>query len=119
MRDHPTDTITLAPMDYVRGALENALHSGLTLDDVCSMAANADTPDDFDHAVNMLAQAVPQDASQAKMPFDLMLDQSAGIAASQSGRALGEKHGAILGRFVASLTIAALVIFAIYQAWAM
>ncbi len=51
--------ITLAPMDYVRGALFNAMHSGLTLDDVCRMAANADSPEAFDHAVNTLAQTVP------------------------------------------------------------
>ena len=51
--------LTLTPMDYVRGALFNALYSGLTLDDVCKMAAHAETPDAFDHAVNALAETVP------------------------------------------------------------
>jgi hypothetical protein len=50
----------LTPMDYVRGALFNALHAGLDLDEVAAMACNAETPEDFDRAVNMLAMATPE-----------------------------------------------------------
>lgn len=47
-------------MDYVRGALFNAFASGLTLEEVAAMAVNAETPEDFDRAVNMLAMATPE-----------------------------------------------------------
>lgn len=60
----PRITLDLTAMDYVRGALFNALHSGLTLDDVCRMSANAHSPEAFDRAVNMLASVMPR-ASQS------------------------------------------------------
>lgn len=50
----------LTPMQYFNSALGNAYASGLTLEDVQAMAEHADTPEAFDHAVNMLAEAMPK-----------------------------------------------------------
>ena len=50
----------LTPMDWIRAALYNAAASGLTFDDVCRMSEHADTPQDFDAAINALAMATPE-----------------------------------------------------------
>lgn len=49
----------LTDMDYIRGALYNAIASGLTLQEVTDMAEHADTPQDFDEAVNIFSTATP------------------------------------------------------------
>jgi len=48
----------LTSMDYTRAALLNALHEGMTLQDVYAMAEHAQTPQSFDRAVNVLANTV-------------------------------------------------------------
>ena len=47
----------LRPMDYVRGALANAIAEGLDLIDLFSMAEHARTCAEWDTAVNELVQA--------------------------------------------------------------
>ena len=47
-------------MDWVRGAIANACIEGLTIDDLWFCAEYAATPQDFDNAVNLLAQTVPE-----------------------------------------------------------
>lgn len=51
----------LTEMDLVRSALVNALFSGLSLNDVLSMAEFAEDAADFEDAVNMLAYTVPEE----------------------------------------------------------
>ncbi len=68
----PIDS-SLNPMDYVRGALLNGLHSGLTLDDVCRMAANADSPEAFDRAVNMLASVTIPDSNHVNSKIQVSI----------------------------------------------
>ena len=46
------------PMDYIRDALANALHSGLTLEDVLEASIYADDVEAFNEAVNVLGLAV-------------------------------------------------------------
>lgn len=48
----------LSDMDYVRGAIANALAEDMTLNDLWKCAAHAKTTADFDTAVNLLAQMV-------------------------------------------------------------
>ena len=47
-------------MDYIRSAIYNAAASGLDFHDFARMADHADTPEKFDHAVNMLGVATPE-----------------------------------------------------------
>ena len=119
MRDHPTDLITLTPMDYVRGALENALESGLTLDDVCRMAANADSPEAFDLAVNMLAQTLPVH-NGAYAEFNYRMTKKAvrylGDDAGQWEKWERAAHRTSVRIFA---VICVMVMGAIYQAWVM
>lgn len=46
----------LSDMDYVRGAIANALAEDMTLTDLWKCAAHANSAEDFDKAVNLLAQ---------------------------------------------------------------
>lgn len=48
----------LDAMDYVRAALTNADCEGLTMPDVIAMAEYAETPEDFDTAVNTLVRTL-------------------------------------------------------------
>ena len=49
-------TLELSDMDYVRGAIANALAEDMTLADLWKCAAHAKNAEDFDKAVNLLAQ---------------------------------------------------------------
>ncbi len=53
----------LSEMDYVRGAIANALAEDMTLIDLWQCSIHAENTEDFDNAVNLLAQMVEQ-----KMP---------------------------------------------------
>jgi len=46
----------LEPMDYVRGAIANALAEGMTVEDLLYCSTHAKSTKDFDTAVNLLAQ---------------------------------------------------------------
>jgi|TARA_R110000868_G_scaffold205945_1_gene454653 hypothetical protein len=46
----------LSDMDYVRGAIANALAEDMTLADLWQCAAHAKTAEDFDKAINLFAQ---------------------------------------------------------------
>lgn len=43
----------LQPIDYVMSALENALHSGLTLEEVVELGNFAQSIKDWDHAISL------------------------------------------------------------------
>lgn len=45
----------LTPMQYVIAALANAQAEGMTLVDLIAMAEHSQSPQAFDHAVNVLA----------------------------------------------------------------
>ena len=45
-------------MDYVRGAIANALAEGMTVEDLLYCSTHAKTAKDFDTAVNLLAQTI-------------------------------------------------------------
>lgn len=49
-------------MDWIRGAILNALHEGFTIKDLWHMAEHAQTPRDFDNAVNILTTTTQHDA---------------------------------------------------------
>ena len=53
-----THTIELTAMDYVRAAIVNAIVENMDIQDLWAMAEHAKTPEDFDRAVNELAQTV-------------------------------------------------------------
>ena len=130
--------IELRPMDYVRGALFNALHSGLTLDDVCRMSANADSPEAFDRAVNILASVTPNHATKPSrarktgivgyLQFLWQLARNGFMGELHSynpdrhnaGHSMvKESIGTTAGRFTARITIPAILALAIYHAWVM
>ena len=48
--------IDLTDMDYVRGAIANAMAEGMALSDLWECAAHAENCEVFDTAVNLLAQ---------------------------------------------------------------
>lgn len=50
--------IDITDMDYIRGALANALCEDMSLADVYRCAEHAETPNAFDDAVNVLAQTM-------------------------------------------------------------
>lgn len=50
--------MTLSAMDYVRGAIANALAEDMNLADLWKCAAYAKNAKDFDNAVNLLAQTI-------------------------------------------------------------
>lgn len=54
--------VELTEMDLIRSALYNAYFSGLSLHEVCLMSNNAETIEDFDHAVNVLGLTVDYNA---------------------------------------------------------
>ena len=45
-------------MDYVRGAIANAIVERMSLTDLYACAEHAETAEDFDTAVNLLAQMI-------------------------------------------------------------
>lgn len=47
-------------MDYIRAAIYNAIASGLDAQDIARMAEHAQTPKQFDVAVNVLGVATPE-----------------------------------------------------------
>ena len=49
----------LTEMDYVRGALANAVFEGLTVYDLIRMAEHAQTAQQFENAVNELTETMP------------------------------------------------------------
>lgn len=49
----PDDPFDLQPIDYVMSTLENALHSGLTLEEVVELGNFAQSLDDWDYAVSL------------------------------------------------------------------
>lgn len=51
-----TDSFVLTDMDYTRGAIAMALAEEMTLIDLWRCAEYAETAEDFDDAVNILAQ---------------------------------------------------------------
>lgn len=51
----------LTQMDWVRAALWNAHNSGLSLFDVIRVSEHAATSEEMDDAVNMLANATPEE----------------------------------------------------------
>jgi len=48
-----TDPFKLQPIDYVMSALENALHSGLTLEEVIELGNFAQSIGDWDYAISL------------------------------------------------------------------
>lgn len=49
----------LTAMDYVRGALANGILEDMTIDDLLEVALDARTVEDWEEAVNLLAQTQP------------------------------------------------------------
>ena len=45
--------LDLQPIDYVMSALENALHSGLTLEEVVELGNFAQSIKDWDYAISL------------------------------------------------------------------
>lgn len=65
----PNSPMHITAMDYTRAAILNALHEGMTLDDLWRASEHAATPQDFDRAVNTLAQTQgAQHAGPTKAP---------------------------------------------------
>ena len=52
-RQEPSSPYDLQPIDYVMSALENALHSGLTLEDVVELGNFAQNIGDWDYAISL------------------------------------------------------------------
>ena len=52
-RKEPSSPHELQPIDYVMSALENALHSGLTLEDVVELGNFAQSIKDWDYAISL------------------------------------------------------------------
>ncbi len=55
--------MNLTPMDSVRAAIINAMLEDMTVIDLWMCAEHAETSEDFDTAVNELAQAVPSETT--------------------------------------------------------
>lgn len=53
MKDQPTFNPT--SMDWVRAAIANAIIEDMTVRDIWACAEHAETPQDFDTAINLLA----------------------------------------------------------------
>lgn len=51
--------MNLTPMDLVRGAIANAIAEGLDIVDLWAASEHAETPEDFDRAVNLLVTSLP------------------------------------------------------------
>lgn len=52
-RNEPKSPFDLQPIDYVMSTLENALHSGMTLEEVVELGNFAQSIDDWDYAVSL------------------------------------------------------------------
>lgn len=52
-RNEPKGPYDLLPIDYVMSALENALHSGMTLKDVVELGCFAQSIKDLDYAISL------------------------------------------------------------------
>lgn len=52
-RNGPNPPDELQPIDYVMSALENALHSGLTLEEVVELGNFAQSIRDWDYAISL------------------------------------------------------------------
>ena len=52
-RKEPKNPFDLQPIDYVMSTLENALYSGLTLEDVVELGNFAQNIKDWDYAVSL------------------------------------------------------------------
>jgi len=52
-RLNPSDPFNLRPIDYVMSALENALQSGLTLEEVVELGNFAQSIRDWDYAISL------------------------------------------------------------------
>jgi hypothetical protein len=52
-RQEPKAPFDLQPIDYVMSALENALHSGLTLEEVVELGNFAQSIEDWDYAISL------------------------------------------------------------------
>ena len=53
MRTEPKSPHELLPIDYVMSALENALHSGLTLEEVVELGCFAQSITAWDYAISL------------------------------------------------------------------
>lgn len=67
-RHEPKAPDNLLPIDFVMTALENALHSGLTLEDVVELGNFAQSIEDWDAAISLYSigwkgedEVVPED----------------------------------------------------------
>jgi len=49
----------LTPMDYVRATLANAILEGMDVNDLIEVSLDARTTEDWEEAVNLLAQTMP------------------------------------------------------------
>ena len=56
----------LTAMDYIRAAIHNAIASGLDIHDIARMAEHAQTPRQFDSAVNVLGVATPDPSKHSE-----------------------------------------------------
>lgn len=54
-------------MDFVRAALANGILEGMTLDDLMECAIHAESCDDWEEAVNLLSQTMPQQTCVVSM----------------------------------------------------
>lgn len=52
-RNEPKSPFDLQPIDYVMSTLENALHSGMTLEEVVELGNFAQSINDWDYAVSL------------------------------------------------------------------
>ena len=52
-KKQPPVVFELEPIDYVMSTLENALHSGMTLEEVVELGDFAQSLDDWDYAVSL------------------------------------------------------------------
>ena len=52
-RQEPKSPYELQPIDYVMSALENALHSGMTLEEVVELGNFAQSIKDWDYAISL------------------------------------------------------------------
>lgn len=52
-RLEPKSPFDLQPIDYVMSTLENALYSGLTLEEVVELGTYAESIEDWDYAVSL------------------------------------------------------------------
>jgi hypothetical protein len=56
--------MTLTPMDYIRAAIAQASHNGVTSSQLMACAEHAATPEAFDNAVNLLVHSLLDDPAR-------------------------------------------------------